>query len=474
MTEQSARLENYNLTRVHFVGVGGARQLALASLLLQMGGSRLSGSDLTLSAATAQLEAQGVLISQGHQARNIEGATLVVITPAAKADNSEIVAAKEQGIPVIKNSELLGAIANAKRCLAIAGTHGKTTTTAMVAYLLAKAGLDPTFVIGGLSLDLGATGRAGKGEFAVVEADEYDRTFLQLEPEAAIITNIEPDHLDYYGDFQTLQTAFRQFADKVKPEGKLFICGDDDKALDLALALKKDLGSSTRFALYGLSHSAEWRAADVKLNNLGGHSFILWHHYGRVAAVKLAVPGTHNVLNAVAALAICITAVPQVKPEDFAKYLESFRGTARRFEVKGDAGGITIVDDYAHHPTEIRATLKAARARYVGRRLVVLFQPHTYTRTQALLTEFSSAFTEADVVRLMEIFPARETDTLGISSDIILEQMQHSGKIEGSLNHDNALNEMLQTLEEGDVFLTLGAGDVWKVGEKVLEAFESE
>ena len=247
MAGQTARLENFNLAHVHFVGIGGARQAALAGMLLQMGNSTVSGSDLITSAATSDLAAQGVKVSVGHAKANVTGATLVVTTPAAHADNPEIVAAQGQNIPVIKNAELLGAIANAKRCIAVAGTHGKTTTTAMVAHVLRGVGLDPTFVIGGVASSLGTAGYLGKGEFAVIEADEYDRSFLQLEPQVAIITNIEADHLDYYGDFKTLQAAFREFADNVRPEGRILLCGDDDKAVDLALSLKKDLGGSISF-----------------------------------------------------------------------------------------------------------------------------------------------------------------------------------------------------------------------------------
>ena len=473
MAEQTTRLENFNLAHVHFVGIGGARQAALAGMLLQMGGSEVSGSDLAPNATTDELAARGVKISPTHDATNIAGATLVVTTPAAPPTNAEIVAATAQGIQVIKNAVLLAALANAKRFLAIAGTHGKTTTTAMVAHLLRGAGLDPTFVLGGVAPSLGTAGYIGQGEFAVIEADEYDRTFLQLEPEYAIITNIEPDHLDYYGDFKSLQAAFRQFADNVKPAGRILICSDDTHAVDLVLSLKKDLGGSLRFLLYGLSNSAEWRAADVKPNQAGGNNFMVWHHYGRLTSVRLPIPGAHNVINALAALALCRLVAPQINPEVFAKQFETFQGVGRRFEVKGDAGGITVVDDYAHHPTEIKATLKAARARYAGRRIVALFQPHTYSRTKALLKEFGTAFQDADIVCLMEIFPSRETDTLGISSADILSRMTHAGKSDIVLNHDFAWEEILKILEPGDVFLTLGAGDVWKVGETVLEALES-
>ena len=211
----------------------------------------------------------------------------------------------------------------------------------------------------------------------------------------------------------------------------------------------------------------------MKLNQAGGYNFLVWHHYGRLTNIRLPIPGMHNVLNALAALALCRLVAPQINPDDLAKQFESFKGVARRFEVKGDAGGITIVDDYAHHPTEIKATLKAARARYPERRMVALFQPHTYSRTKDLLKDFGTAFGDADIVRLMEIFPSRETDTLGISSADVLNRMNHAGKSEVALTHDNATQEMLNILEPGDVFLTLGAGDVWKVGEVVLEALES-
>ena len=454
---------------IHLVGIGGAGQNALADLLLDAG-YKLSGSDLKLSATTEALTGRGVPIFEGHQATNLNNVTLVVTTAAAGPHNPELVEATRRGIPVLQNAEMVGLLLNSKRLLAVAGTHGKTTTTGLVAFLLQRADLDPTFYIGGVSRDLGRAGHSGAGELAVVEADEYARRFWHYRPQAALVTNLEADHLDYYGSLEVLREAFVQFVNNVPTGGVLYLCGDDAGAG----ALMPDVRRGIKVYTYGLSDDADWTATDLTLNERGGYDFELIRQGQSVGRVSLSLSGLHNVRNAVGALAMTIEAAPQVQPAHFCELAGSYQGAVRRFEIKGEVGGITVVDDYAHHPTEIRATLAAARSRYGSRRLFALFQPHTYTRTKALLAEFAAAFDLADQVALLEIFAARETDTLGVSSADVLNKMEHSGKFSEPLTFEIAASVLLKELKSGDVLLTLGAGDVWKVGEGVLAGLKSK
>lgn len=469
------RLEELNLSRVHLVGVGGAGMNALADVLLDLG-HHVSGSDLKLSATTEALANRGATIFEDHRAGNLNGATLVVKTAAARDDNPELVAAKTHNIPVLPLAQMVGALANSKHCLAIAGTHGKTTTTSLVTWLLVGAKLDPTFFIGGVSRDLGVAGRAGKGEFAVVEADEYARRFLELRPDVAIITNVEPDHLDYYGSFEAIIEAFEQYAWNVRPAGTLLapLPKETDEGMDkfgtdlLEAGYLEERNYETYALVEEPSGMATFEAVLKGVNSQGGHAFELYKDGELLSPVSLSLPGLHNVLNATAALAMCHIVVPEVDIRRFAKLASEFKGAQRRFEVRGEAQGVTVVDDYAHHPTEIKATLAAAKARFPGRRIIALFQPHTYSRTKAHLDEFAQSFGDADLVAIMEIFPARETDTLGISSADLLNKVTYPEKLSPALTHQNAAEELLKVLKPGDVLLTLGAGDVWKVGEAVL------
>ena len=325
---------------------------------------------------------------------------------------------------------MVGLLLNAYRLLAIAGTHGKTTTTGLVAFLLNRAGLDPTFYIGGVSRDLGVAGYTGKGQIAVVEADEYARRFLQYRPQAALVTNLEADHLDYYGSLESLQAAFREFIGHLPIGGTAYLCGDDAGATGLLGSVQRGV----RVYTYGISDGTDWQATNLALNEAGGYQFELTRQGHSIGQVSLQLAGLHNVRNAVGALAMVIEAAPGIDPQKFCDLAGAYRGAARRFELKGEAGGVTVIDDYAHHPTEIKATLAAAKARYQGRRIVALFQPHTYSRTKALLDEFAGAFGEADRVALMEIFPSRETDTLGISTADVLAKLDHPGQA-GSAAH---------------------------------------
>lgn len=449
---------------IHLVGIGGAAQSALAEVLLDMH-YNVTGSDLRLSSVTAALAQRGAVIQEGHSAENVRGAALVVTTVAAQADNVELVAAQHQNIPVLTVAEVVSPLCNLRRCLAIAGTHGKTTTTNMVAAMMMGVGLDPLYFIGGVSRDLGHAGYAGKGEFAVIEADEYAGRFLHLQPEAAIITNIEHDHPDIYPDMAAMKKAFQAFAGKIKPGGYLFLGGND-------AAIKNNFAfSPVTLATYGLEQSNEWQAINVLPNDKGGHDFSFCRYAKELAKVSLVLPGLHNVMNATGALAMCVALAPQIEPQAFADVLGTLKGAQRRFEVKGEANGVLMVDDYAHHPTEVAATLAAARVRYPQRRIVALFQPHTYSRTKALLNEFAAAFEKADIAALLEIFAAREQNTENISSADLLAKMRHPGKVPQVLTMGNAASALQEILQPGDVLLTLGAGDVWKIGEQILSHY---
>jgi len=451
--------------RIHFVGIGGIGMSALAKILLEQG-HQVSGSDLKLSPLTDQLARLGVRVFEGHRPEHVAGADLIVVTSAAREDNPEIVAGRAQGIPVIKGSEMLGRMMEGKMGICVAGTHGKTTTTAMIAKLLADAGYDPSFVVGGEVLDLGTNGRLGSGPHFVAEADEYDRRFLELSPHIAVITNIEADHLDYYGTFEALVKAFRAFVNRVPQEGAVVACWDDPQARRLAKALRQGNEGAPRVVTYGVERSGQWWATDIALNDQGGHDFVAWYLGRRAGSFRLIVPGRHNVGNALATLAVAH--LLNVSLEQAGRSLAGYTGTRRRFEVKGEARAVTVVDDYAHHPTEIRVALAAARERFPGRRLWVVFQPHTYSRTKHLLREFAQALALADHVVVTEVYAAREHDTLGVSGAHIVARMSHpDARFVPDL--EAAAGELVAWLQPGDVLLTLGAGDVWRVGELVLE-----
>jgi UDP-N-acetylmuramate--alanine ligase len=437
---------------------------ALAAALLDLG-AFVSGSDAVESEATRELEKRGARVSIGHSAANLGDATWVVLTGAVPADNPELMGAQERGLPIIKRAALLGQLMDMRRGVAVAGTHGKTTTSAMIAWVLAKARRDPSYMVGGNIRGLGQGGHWGSGLELVAEADEYDRSFLHLRPEVAIITNIENDHLDYYGSAEAIYSAFREFAMNVRQDGLLILCADDPGASRLADELMVG-AASFRLQLYGRDERAQWRPTSEKPNDKGGTTYRAARDGRSVAGVALQLPGAHVVLNSLAALAACVEL--GIEPQEGARWLSQYEGAERRFEVKGEAGGVTVVDDYAHHPTEIAATLKAARQRYPDRRLAVLFQPHTYTRTHDFLDDFARVLSQADEVVVSEIYASRERDTLGMSSRLIVEKMAGKGVFARDLKETAQL--VLDKLKPGDVLLTLGAGDVWKAGEEVLSA----
>jgi UDP-N-acetylmuramate--alanine ligase len=449
---------------IHLIGIGGSGLSAIAQVLMDEG-HVVSGSDQQASLTTEALAAHGARIAIGHRAENVAGADLVVVSSAIPQSNPEIAAARRQGIPVIKRAELLGRMMQGRRGVAVAGTHGKTTTTGMLAQILLEAGLDPTFIVGGVIGSLGTNARAGSGPF-VVEADEYDRTFLGLQPWAAVVTNIEHDHPDCYPTLEAMFGAFGEFVDRLPDDGVLIACNDNPAARELGEIRTR---KNKSVVMYGLYDDALWRAVDVQPNNAGGSDYVLLRAGQTVGLVRLRVPGLHNVVNSLAALvAADQLGVPFSQAQDA---LAAFRGMLRRFEIKGEVSGVTVVDDYGHHPTEIRATLAAARARFPGHRVWAVFQPHTYSRVKALLDDFAGAFVDADRVIVTAIYASREHDTLGVSSADIVERLCAGRHRDVRLIEelDEAALFLLANVRPGDVVITLSAGDGNRVGEKLLE-----
>jgi UDP-N-acetylmuramate--alanine ligase len=440
------------LKNIHFVGIGGMGMSAIAEVLTVAGHS-VSGCDLKRSAATELLEGRGMRIDIGHDPAHLEGMDLVVVTSAVRGENDEVDHARRRGIRIMKRSEVLGELVNAKRGIGISGTHGKTSTSAMIAVILEQAGLDPTVLVGGMLRNLSSNARSGGGEFLVVEADEYDRTFHQLHPEIAVVTNIEADHLEYYGDFAAIVEAFRLFLEGLKPGGAIVACVDDPAVADLLAGrpLRYPAGEEPRIIRYGLDEGAEIRATEVTFHDRGS-SF----NVPGVGHFKLFVPGEHNVRNALAAIGVARQL--GIPADSIASGLAKYLGVDRRFQVLGDYAGAIIVDDYAHHPTEIRATISAARSGYPDRRIVAVFQPHLYSRTRDFAREFAEALQTADVAIVTPIYAAREKPIDGMSGRMIADAAEGVEFLDRS--NSEIFNEMRRRLRPNDIFITMGAGDV--------------
>ena len=439
--------------RVHLVGAGGAHLSAIGQILLARG-HLVTGSDLVASDYTRRLQALGATVYEGHSPSNLGRADLVVATVAAAADNPELVEARGRGIEVVLRAAMVQRLLQDRRVLAIAGSHGKTTTTALVALLAEHGGLDPLVLLGGDSPDLGGNARDGAGEIAVVEADEYAEAFLEYEPQLALITNIEPDHLDYYGTVERLRGAFAAFAERVRDDGTLFVCADSPWADELG-AQRRAAGA--RVERYGLAADAEWRATQVRPGAYGGLGATVLLDGAELGRIELSVPGRHNVTNALGALAVAMRA--GVDFHRAAQAIAGFNGTRRRFELFGEAAGVTMVDDYAHHPTEIRATLSAARQRYPGRRIVGCFQPHTYSRSQYLLEGFRTCFESLDALFIVPTYAARETPDQGIDGETLAAQVTQPAA-HYAATFEEAAEAIIAVLGPGDVFLTIGAGPI--------------
>ncbi len=450
--------------RIHLVGIGGAGLSAIARVLKERG-YEVSGSDKASSPLLEELAKEGVKVSVGHKGENVHGADIVLISSAVPKDNPEVQEARRLGIPVFKRAEFLGWLTQGYKVIAVAGTHGKSTTTAMIAWILEKAGFSPSYIVGGLMADSGLNARHGQGPYFVIEADEYDRTFLGLRPFLALVTALEMDHPDCYPSLEAMKEAFEEFLGRVEPGGYILGCGDEDNVAEVLGKVKGNV------ITYGLKDGNVWQGESLGLGEGGCHSYQV-KMGGRVwGPFNLAIPGLQNVKNAVGAIAACH--ILGVEPELSGLALSSFRGLKRRFEIKGEAKGVIVVDDYAHHPTEIKVTLAAARERFPGREIWAVFQPHTYSRTKALLEEFASCFSQADHVIICDIYAAREKETLGVSSMDILVLMDHpDAKYIGSL--EAVAFYLEEHLRPGSVLITLGAGDVYQVGEKVLKALRGE
>ncbi len=448
------------IKHIHFVGIGGIGMSGIAEVLLNLG-YKVSGSDLRESDTTQRLRQLGGEIRIGHRAENVSQPHVVVISSAVKKDNVEVVAAREKQIPVIPRAEMLAELMRLKYGVAIAGAHGKTTTTSMVATVLAAGGIDPTVVIGGKLNSLGSNAKLGQGEFLVAEADESDGSFLSLTPTIAVVTNIDEEHLDYYRDIGEIKDAFLEFINKVPFYGVAILCLDQKHIQSLIPAVQK------RYLTYGMSSQADYQALDVALLPLGSR-FRVVNHSGDLGWFELSVPGIHNVSNSMAAIAVAREL--EVDLEVIRRALKEFSGVQRRFQIKGEARGVLVVDDYGHHPTEVRATLAAAKAA-LGRRVVCLFQPHRFTRTKHLLDEFFTAFNQADRVIILDIYPAGEQPLPGVTGQAVYEGIKRYGHKDAAYAHgrDEVVEQLASSLRPGDLLLTLGAGDVWKLGEAVLE-----
>jgi len=442
--------------RLHFVGVGGIGMSAIAQVMLEEGRS-VTGSDLKSSAVTQRLAAGGATIFEGHRADHINEAQLVIRSSAVPDDNPEVEEARRRGIPVVKRAVLLGQLMSEKRAIAVAGTHGKSTTSSLIGMALLKADLDPTLLIGADLVDLGTNARLGHGAYLVAEADEFDGSLREFRPWMAVVTNIEAEHLDYYGTYEALLETFRGFTRSAPEGGHVLLCIDDPGARSIL---------DGQHISYGLGPDAAWRAVHSQPNPSGGYDFDLVCRGQDVGTFSSSLPGLHNVRNAVAAIAA--VSLVGISPEAMARILPLFKGVARRFQVKGEVAGVTVVDDYAHHPTEVRATLRAARERFGGRRLVCLFQPHTYSRTKLLMEDFTEAFRDADRVLIADIYAAREVNTYGVTSADLAGALVHPrARWAGSLQE--ARGYLAEHLRTGDVLLTVGAGDVDVVGEWILK-----
>jgi len=444
---------------IHFVGIGGIGMSGIAELLLNLG-YKVSGSDLKASDITERLQTLGGTIFEGHQADQISGADVIVTSSAVRKDNPEVLAAEHASIPVIPRAEMLAELMRLKYSVAIAGAHGKTTTTSIVASVLAGGGLDPTIVIGGKLKGIGSNAVLGQGDFIVAEADESDGSFLKYSPTIAVVTNIDREHLDFYPDMDAIKSVFLSFIDRIPFYGLAILCLDNESIQDLKI--KK------RYTTYGMSTQADFQIRDVEFAKRQSR-FTVINRGRKLGRITLNLPGLHNVYNATASIAVGIEL--DVPFAAIKGALETLEGVQRRLEIKGEAGGITVVDDYGHHPTEIKTTLDALAQCWPDKRKVVVFQPHRYSRTQALFDDFTRAFYQSDVLLVLPIYAASEPEIEGVTGQLLCEGIQAHGhkNVIYAREIDDAVAHLKNVLKSGDILLTLGAGDVWKVGEQLMK-----
>ncbi|HEX8268017.1 MAG TPA: UDP-N-acetylmuramate--L-alanine ligase [Pyrinomonadaceae bacterium] len=456
-----------HVKQVHFVGIGGIGMSGIAEVLCNLE-FRVTGSDAKKSKNTARLEKLGATVFEGHAAENVGEAHVVVRSTAIKDDNPEIVEARRRSIPVIPRAEMLAELMSLKPYrIAVAGSHGKTSTTSMVATVLGHAGLDPTAIVGGVVGAFGSNARLGKSDWMVAEADESDRSFLILNPTIAIVTNVDREHMDYYSDMLDVLGCFRDFVNKVPFYGAAVLCLDDPNVQAIIPSVKR------RRITYGLSAQADVSAHYIKFDNNFGSTFEVWKGTEVLGEISLPVPGRHNVYNALAAIAVGLEL--DIPFEKIVAGFKDFSNADRRFQFKGEANGITVVDDYGHHPTEVQATLAAAKTGSGLRRTVVLFQPHRFTRTQDLMEDFARSFNNADVVFLTDIYPASEEPIEGITAEVLCEKIRQFGHKNvhyvGAL--EGAAERVAAELQPGDLCITLGAGSVSRASEQILEILKN-
>jgi UDP-N-acetylmuramate--alanine ligase len=446
--------------RVHFVGIGGIGMSGIAEVLLNLEYT-VSGSDIASSDTTQRLSSLGAQIYLGHKASNLGETDVVVTSTAVRTDNPEVLEAHRRNIPVIPRAEMLAELLKMKFSIAVSGSHGKTTTTSMVSTVLAHGKLDPTMVIGGKLASIGSNAKIGNGEVIVAEADESDGSFLKLGPSIAVITNIDLEHLDYYKGIEDIKAAFLKFANIVPFYGCTIACFDNENVREILPLIKR------RTTTYGLSALAEYRAAKITFDGSTSH-FTVYHREDPLGTVTLNVPGLFNVYNALATIAVAREL--DMPFNTIREGLKRYVGVQRRLEIKGTVGGVTVVDDYGHHPTEIRATLAAAREVWKDR-IIVVFQPPRYSRTKALFTEFTTAFTNADTLIITDIYAASEDPIKGVNSTKLTEGIKSAGHgdVRYIPGHDKILAHLLAIAKPSDVIITLGAGNVWKIGPAFLE-----
>ncbi len=453
-----------NKYHIHFVGIGGIGMSGIAELLLNLG-YKVSGSDIKLSDITDRLETLGSTIFNGHDKKNISGSDVVVISSAVSKDNPEVIFAKETSIPVIPRAEMLAELMRLKYSIAVSGAHGKTSTTYLIASVLNKGGLDPTVVIGGKLKSIGSNAILGHGKFIVAEADESDGSFLKYSPTIAVVTNIDKEHLDFYKNIDAIKEVFVSFIDRIPFYGKAIICLDDEFIQDIIPKIKK------RFTSYGLKSQADFQAREVVFEGQTT-KFTLYYNNEKVDDFSLNMPGVHNVYNALASIAVGFELDIPVKTIKSA--LETLKGVQRRLEIKETVNNITFIDDYGHHPTEIKTTLNAISKCWPDRRKVVAFQPHRYTRTSLLFNEFSRSFYQSDILAVLPIYSAGEAEIKGVDSKHLCEAISSHGHkaaiyIKG---FKEAVSYFKKKLKPDDIFLTLGAGDIWKLGESLIKALK--
>ena len=453
-----------SIKKIHFVGIGGIGMSGIAEILVDQGFA-VSGSDRASSEVTERLVSLGVTVYEGHRAENVTAdVDTVVYSSAVMLDNPEISEALRRKIPTVRRAEMLAEVMRLKYGIGIAGTHGKTTTTSMVSLVLMEGGLDPTVIVGGKLSGLGGTNaRLGKGDFIVVEADEFDRSFLSITPTIAVLTTLETDHLDCYRDLEDIKGAFVQFANKVPFYGFIVMCLDEPALQDIMPQLSKK-----KIITYGLTPQADVQAVDI-VHRENTVTFTVVRQYEELGTIRLQLPGTHNVQNALAAVSVGLQlGVPFDKVK---AGIDKFTGVYRRWEKKGEANGIVVYDDYAHHPTECKATLSGVKAG-LRKRVVCVFQPHLYSRTRDFYEEFGKAFLLADVLVVTDVYPAREEPIQGVTGELITSAAKQFGHKDVHYVKDKSqvVHELMEITRPGDIVITMGAGDIWKYGEQFLKA----